>query len=101
MGPLSYVRSVVDRNVVMRRIPACTHCGVLKHVLTNHAKQDELQMSVTSILLRMARRYAAIMKITYYRGPQILLKCRNHFQILGAGRAVWSKFHVRGPTSLE
>jgi len=101
MWPLSYVWSVVDRNVFMRRIPACAHCGVLKHAVTNYAKQDELQMSITSVLLRMAQRYAAIMKITYYRGPQILLKCRNHFQILGAGRVTWSKFHVRGPTSLE
>ena len=66
-----------------------------------YTKEDELLMAITSVLLWMAPRYAAIMKITYYRGPQILRKCRNNFQILGARRAVWSTFHGRGPTSLE
>ena len=82
------MRSVVDRNVVMRRIPICTHCGAPKHAVANYTKQDDLLMSITSVLLWMARRYAAIVKIIYYRGPQILWKCRDHLQILGARRAV-------------
>jgi len=101
MGPMPYMRSVVDRNVVLRRIPACTHCSVPKHAVTDYTKEDELLMSITSVLLWTARRYAAIMNVTYYRGLQVLRKCRNNFQILGARRAVWSKFHGRGPTSLE
>jgi hypothetical protein len=51
MGPQSYMWSVVDRNVVMRRIPACAHCGVSKHAVTDYTKQDELLMSVTRVLL--------------------------------------------------
>ena len=82
------MRFVVDRNVVMWCIPVCTHCGVSKRAVTDYTKQDELLKSVTSVLLWVARQCAAMMKITYYRGPQILRKCRDHFQILGARRAV-------------
>jgi hypothetical protein len=54
------MRSVVDRNVVMWRVPVCTHCGVPKRTVTNYTKQDELLMSITTVLLWMARRYVAI-----------------------------------------
>jgi hypothetical protein len=34
MGPLSYMRSVVERNVVMRRIPIFTRCKLSRMTRT-------------------------------------------------------------------
>ena len=35
MGPLSYVRTVVDRNIIMRRIPVYAHVGLVnKHIFS-------------------------------------------------------------------
>ena len=45
MGPLSYMRSVVDRNVVMRRIPVfvAAHRDILGEMLTPRVCSCRLQ----------------------------------------------------------